>query len=145
MIVCTRNVGSAAADFNHGVRKKAGRFRTRCGSGSGRAQVSECSAQISTRRFRSPPRGTLLHLCLLGRLQFNPGRRMVAGLFPAPHLAGHAAPNQRGAQGGAEQDVVDAQARVARERVAEILPEGIDARSRQRSSTGRRPLMPFTL
>lgn len=59
-------------------------------------------------------------------IEFNPDRRMIAGVLPAARELVDAADMQAFTQGRAEQETIDAQAGVAREGIPEILPERID-------------------
>ena len=58
--------------------------------------------------------------------QLGPGRRVVAGVVRPRTARSTPASRSRGAQAGAEQQVVDAQAGVARPAVAQVVPEGVD-------------------
>jgi hypothetical protein len=59
--------------------------------------------------------------------QFDPQRRVVAGLLPAARLAVDSGRAERFGEAGAEQRMVDADPGVTLERVPPIVPEGIDA------------------
>src|SRR5205085_9901439 len=60
-------------------------------------------------------------------LHLDPHRRVIAGLLPATRFPVDAGGLELLRQRRAEQRMVDADARVARERVPPIVPEGVNA------------------
>src|SRR5436190_20229749 len=66
---------------------------------------------------------------------------MIAGFLPAAHTAIYARPHQATGQRGAQQQMVDAQARVAGKGISVELPEGIDALVRMKRPHGIEPAL----
>ena len=64
---------------------------------------------------------------------------MIARPFAGPAPTVDPGGNEAARTGGAQQQMVDAQARVAREGVPEILPEGVDPLIRVQSPQRDRP------
>src|SRR3984957_12685281 len=88
------------------------------------------------RRHDEPPERRRFPLRPLPRLvcKFDPDRRMVACFLPASHVAIDAGRLKARGDGRAQEQVVEAQSRVTRVGVSEIVPEGVDALSRMKRS-----------
>jgi hypothetical protein len=70
--------------------------------------------------------------------KFDPDRRMIARFLPASRRAIDAGRLKARGDGRAQEQVVDAQSRVARVGVSEIVPEGVDALRQGAAFAGRR-------
>jgi len=60
----------------------------------------------------------------------DPSRSVIACVFPPAHVPIHACGLKAPCCSGAQENVIDPQAGIARERVAQVLPERVDARVR---------------
>src|SRR5688572_2489542 len=74
-------------------------------------------------------------------LQFHPGRRVIAGLFPAAGRPVDARGYQGLRQSRAEQEVVDPNAGIALEGIPPIVPEGVDSLVRMELAQGVGPAL----
>lgn len=64
--------------------------------------------------------------------EFDPGRRVIAGLFPTAHLPVDTRRDETLRYGWAEDQMIDAKARVPDPRIPEIIPEGVDPFTRMK-------------
>ena len=85
-------------------------------------QLAPSGLLHSLLRFRAPA----------GISEFNPGRRVITGLFPTAHLPVDIRHDKTFRYGWAEEQMIDAKARVPGPRIPKIIPEGIDPFTRMK-------------